>query len=215
MRKNCYPGPRCNSEMAWITPKFPNPFAIMQIAVNVRVGCDFVGMQAYTQYMLALCPMSLGAAGSVCTSLPVSAGAPVGGAYLCCLSLLVQQRQPRQVFQERVGGVKNLGQEVETFPLVVIQDLDGTNKDDRRWFKRKSAAKATIHLNIYTVIPLSFPNKHQTLGLLFSAYTFSWNQNANNDSQLEKYTAVIMDLLSSMYICTTVSFTLAWGISEI
>lgn len=44
--------------------------------------------------------------------------------YLCSLCLLVQQRQPRQVFQEGVGRIENLGQEVEAFSLIVVQDLN-------------------------------------------------------------------------------------------
>lgn len=44
--------------------------------------------------------------------------------YLCSLGFLVQQCQPRQVLQEGVGGVKHLGQEVETFLFVVVQNLD-------------------------------------------------------------------------------------------
>lgn len=47
-----------------------------------------------------------------------------GMIYLCCLGLLVQQRQSCQVFQERVGRIKNLGQKIEAFPFIVVQNLD-------------------------------------------------------------------------------------------
>lgn len=54
--------------------------------------------------------------------------------YLCSLRFLVQQRQPRQIFQEGVGGIENLGQEVEAFPLIVVQNLDRKTA----WVKRTS-----------------------------------------------------------------------------
>lgn len=100
--------------------------------------------------MLTLWPVSLSAAGFVCMSLPVSAGVYEGMIYLCCLCLLVQQCQPRQVFQERVGRIKNLGQEVETFPLIVVQDL-GEKKHEQRTITGyltgnvMSIARVTIH----------------------------------------------------------------------
>lgn len=48
--------------------------------------------------------------------------------YLCSLCLLVQQSQACQVFKEWVRRIKNLGQEAETFSLIVVQDLN-TKKD--------------------------------------------------------------------------------------
>lgn len=73
----------------------------------------------------------------VCVSVPVCAGVYECVVYLCSLCLLVQQCQPRQILQEWVGRIKNLGQEVETFPLVVVQDLDKKTwrKNSSRWFK--------------------------------------------------------------------------------
>lgn len=47
--------------------------------------------------------------------------------YLCGLCLLVQQRQSCQVLQEGVGRIENFRQEVETLPLIVVQDLDKKN----------------------------------------------------------------------------------------
>lgn len=112
----------------------------------------------------------------------------------------MQQRQPCQVFQERVGGIKNLGQEVETFPLVVIQDLDGKKKkrtitDDSRG-SIKSAAKVTMHLNIHTsgsyTTVLSIENII-FLGLCFPLTPLpDINRKANNNRK--KYVAVLMVL---------------------
>ena len=65
-------------------------------------------------------------------SLPAGAGVYMGVIYLCCLCLLVQQCQPCQVFQERVGRIKNLGQEVESLPLIVVQDLQKKNQNEQK-----------------------------------------------------------------------------------
>lgn len=55
--------------------------------------------------------------------------------YLCSLCFLVQQCQPRQVLQEGVGGVKHLGQEVETFLFVVVENLDKKKKKKKYSYK--------------------------------------------------------------------------------
>lgn len=146
--------------------------------------------------MLTLWPVSLSAADYVCVPVPVCTSVYECVIYLCSLCLLVQQCQSCQVFQEWVRRIKNLGQEVETFPLIVVQDLDKKKQHQQR----TNPGDLTGNVMSVTIHPIQNPietfTQQAIIWLLskvhteyhiivepkFYVSTFHWNQCVNNNS---------------------------------